>query len=206
MPLQFGITLKEAKAGFFDRKAVIAQMDDVTRLALSKFGAWVMVRARHSIRQRNKISAPGKPPNSHTGLLRNNIVFSYDAATKSVVIGPTKLNKDEGIPRLLEDGGTATRRFIVLPKEQLKKPPRPARKTVPSKKHGPKSRMTKAQRLWWTPSLWGISAKKKPAKFNPYPNTILLYSASAPPRQVTYRPRPYMGPAYNATKRKLYGG
>jgi len=206
MPLQFGITLKEAKAGFFDRKAVIAQMDEVTRLALEKFGAWVMVRARHSIRERNKISAPGKPPNSHTGLLRNNIMFSYDAATKSVVIGPTKLNKDEGIPRLLEDGGTATRRFIVLPKEQLKKPPRPTRNNRRPKWRRKLARAAKAMRSWWTNTLWGASAKKTPAKFNPYPNTILLYSASAPPRQVTYRPRPYMGPAYNATKRKLYGG
>ena len=99
------------KRFFFDRLAVISKVDAATRRVLSKFGAFVWRSAKSSIRKRKKPSAPGKPPRSHTGLLRNFIFFAFDPNRRSVVIGPVRLmNRDGSVPSLLEYGGTARRR------------------------------------------------------------------------------------------------
>jgi len=97
------------KQMFFDRKAVTGALDRATRKVLSKFGAFVRTGARHSIRKRKGVSAPGEPPSSHTGLLRNFIFFGYDRDRRSVVIGPQRLNQKVGdAPHALEHGGTST--------------------------------------------------------------------------------------------------
>jgi hypothetical protein len=100
----------EIKKMFFDRKAVTSRVDRTTRRVLSKFGAFVRTTARHSIRARKKISAPGQPPSSHTGLLKKFIYFGYDPRKESVVIGPVRLSqRGRGeAPHLLEYGGTTT--------------------------------------------------------------------------------------------------
>lgn len=98
------------KRFFFDRLAVLGKVDAATRRVLSKFGAFVWRSAKSSIRKRKKPSAPGKPPSSHTGLLKKFIYFAFDPNRRSVVIGPVRLNRDEGVPPLLEYGGTAKRR------------------------------------------------------------------------------------------------
>jgi hypothetical protein len=98
-------TLEQAKAAFFDRDAIKKAADRGTRRALSKFGAFVRTRARSSIRKRKAISKPGAPPSSHTGTLRKGILFGYDAARKSVVIGPVLLGSQNGAPERLEEGG-----------------------------------------------------------------------------------------------------
>ena len=100
-----GMSVNKAKGLFFDSKAVIRQTDKATRRVLSKFGAFVRTRARSSIRKRKRPSAPGQPPSSHTGLLKRFIYFVLEPSRKSVVIGPTKLNKPGGIPEVLEYGG-----------------------------------------------------------------------------------------------------
>jgi hypothetical protein len=97
--------LAQVKRSFFDRPEVERAVKAGERRALSKFGAFVRRRARSSIRQRKKISEPGKPPSSHSGELRKLIFFAYDASTGSVVIGPLPLNRFTGVPRLLEEGG-----------------------------------------------------------------------------------------------------
>lgn len=108
----FGMRLDRAKSGFFDRALVIGAMDEATRKALSKFGAFVRQRARSSIRNRKKASQPGSPPHGHVGLLKRFILFSFDKINRSVVIGPALLNgrayKDA--PTALEHGGTFQRR------------------------------------------------------------------------------------------------
>jgi hypothetical protein len=105
-----GLTLRQAKGGFFDRPRVMSAVNAAERKVLSRFGAFVRQRARSSIRQRKNPSPPGSPPSSHVGLLRQFILFSWDPARRSVVIGPTKLNgRDNEAPRLLEHGGTAVR-------------------------------------------------------------------------------------------------
>ncbi|HVS73135.1 MAG TPA: hypothetical protein VHQ47_17905 [Phycisphaerae bacterium] len=103
------------KSLFFDRKAIIDKVDAGTRRVLSKFGAFVRTRARSSIRKRKKPSAPGSPPSSHNGMLKDNIFFGYDSSKRSVVTGPTKTNTvhfdGDGqpvsgtVPEVLEEGG-----------------------------------------------------------------------------------------------------
>lgn len=105
MAIPTRISMKKA---FFDRKAVIDALDDAKLKALSKAGAFVRTRSRSSIRKRKGSSIPGRPPSSHTGLLKNNIFFAYDSARNSVIIGPAKLNKPTTAPEVLEHGGTTT--------------------------------------------------------------------------------------------------
>jgi hypothetical protein len=103
--MSFGVRA-DVKKLFFDRKRVVDAVSRAERQKLSKAGAFVRRSARSSIRKRKKISAPGKPPTSHTGLLKRNIFFAYEPNRSSVVIGPVKLNKPSGAPQLLEMGGT----------------------------------------------------------------------------------------------------
>jgi hypothetical protein len=95
---------------FFDKKAVRDKVDRGTRRVLSRFGAFVRRGARSSIRKRKKVSAPGAPPSSHTGLLKKFIYFGYEPSNRSVVIGPVRLSQnDRGqAPELLEYGGSTT--------------------------------------------------------------------------------------------------
>lgn len=104
-----GFKIDQAKGMFFDAPKVVRAVDAATRRVLSKFGAYVRTAARSSIRKRKKASAPGSPPSSHAGYLKQFLYFGYDAAHRSVVIGPARLNKTEGTaPAALEYGGTAT--------------------------------------------------------------------------------------------------
>jgi len=97
------------KQTFFDRKAVRSAVDRTTRRVLSRFGAFVRRAAKSSIRKRKRVSAPGEPPSSHTGLLKKFIFFGYDRPRRSVVIGPQRLNQKIGdAPAALEHGGTST--------------------------------------------------------------------------------------------------
>lgn len=86
-------------------------MDRARVRALSKIGAFIRRSARSSIRKVGKKgtpSNPGQPPKSRTGLLRDFIQFAYDPATKSVVVGPEKLNRPSFAPPTLEYGGSYT--------------------------------------------------------------------------------------------------
>lgn len=100
----------EFKQLFFDRQAVISKVDAASRKVLSKFGAFVRLSAKSSIRKRKKPAPPGSPPSSHTELLKKFIFFGYDTDARSVVIGPTRLNQKGcgEAPPLLEYGGKTT--------------------------------------------------------------------------------------------------
>ena len=99
---------------FFDRPKVANAMDAATRRALSEMGAYIRRTARTSIRKSKKVSLPGKPPRSHSGLLKKGIMFSYDPIQKSVVIGPElipaarRARPDTTVPNVLEYGGGIT--------------------------------------------------------------------------------------------------
>lgn len=94
---------------FFDAPAVLKTVDAGTAKVLSKFGAFVRRTMKSSIRKRRKSSEPGKPPSSHTGLLKQFIFFSFDPRSRSVVIGPEKLNAKIGqVLEALEYGGQTT--------------------------------------------------------------------------------------------------
>lgn len=104
-----GFKIDQAKGMFFDSSKVIRAVDRATRRVLSKFGAYVRTAAKSSIRKRKGASEPGKPPSSHTGLLKRYLYFGYEPDRQSVVIGPARMNVKSGsIPETLEYGGTTT--------------------------------------------------------------------------------------------------
>ena len=105
-----GYRLSQAKGLFFDRAKVTGAVDKGTRRVLSKFGAFVRRSAKSSIRKRKRVSEPGKPPSSHTGLLKRHIYFLYSPERRSVIIGPVLLNSKSDAPYLLEHGDTVTRK------------------------------------------------------------------------------------------------
>ena len=105
-----GFNINQAKGLFFDQAKVGRAMSKAERRVLSKFGAYVRRSARSSIRKRKRVSQPGSPPSSHTGLLKKFIFFLYEPTRRSVIIGPVLLGKGTDAPRLLEHGGSAVRR------------------------------------------------------------------------------------------------
>lgn len=56
-------------------------------------------------------AAPGEPPVSQTGLLRDHVYYSFDQGTRSVVIGPARLNSKTANLRSLEEGGPTVNQF-----------------------------------------------------------------------------------------------
>jgi hypothetical protein len=102
-----GVAVVDIKfSQFFDRAAVIEKVEDGTKSVLAKAGAFVRTRAKSSIRSRKKPATPGTPPSSHTGILKNLILFGYEPATESVVIGPKLFRSANPTgPELLEYGG-----------------------------------------------------------------------------------------------------
>jgi hypothetical protein len=104
----------KVKALFFDRPKVRRAVDRAKRHALSKAGAFIRQRARTSIRKRKGASPPGQPPRSHEGSLRRLVLFGFDRASDSVVVGPARLNRPGAAPSTLEFGGrtTVTRRRV----------------------------------------------------------------------------------------------
>lgn len=116
MSTSFRITYRMTRF-FFDRQAVISRVDNLRLRALRFLGGRTRLIARRSIRRRGKRTPPapaGSPPYSRTGKLREGILFAFDPANKSVVIGPVILNQVfllQGrpvrgtVPQVLEEGG-----------------------------------------------------------------------------------------------------
>lgn len=155
---------------FFDRPAVVAATDPATRRALSKAGAFIRRDARSNTRKAKKTSQPGESPRGKTGLLRKNIFFSYDPASRSVLVGPARLNGTDGeVPRLLEEGGEVERRFFLIAEDG-----------------GPAE--TDA----------GTRRRNRNARGR-FTNVRVRSSRKAKPRRVRYEPRPYMQPAFAKT-------
>ena len=132
--------LFKVKAAFFDKKGVADGLDAGTRKQLTKFGAFVRRRAKSSLKYKNGPAAPGKPPHVHRSAsfkrkkgkpgkkqqpvspLRELVFFSYDKASKSVVIGPAIGGSRTGAPRSLEEGGSARidgRTVVIRPRPTM---------------------------------------------------------------------------------------
>lgn len=95
---------------FFDRPQVIKRLMEKERKALSGTGAFAMTLVRRSMRSGGKSgisSKPGDPPRYHTKLLRDGILFAYDSAKNSVVVGPRKINgtAHRDTAKILQYGG-----------------------------------------------------------------------------------------------------
>ncbi len=85
------------KSQFFDRQVVIDAVGRASAQALAKAGAFIRTGARSSMKRRKASAPPGMPPSVHApsgafASLRN-ILFAFDPATKSMVIGPVALNQ-----------------------------------------------------------------------------------------------------------------
>jgi hypothetical protein len=93
------------KRMFFDRDPVLKAIDAANRRVLSKIGAFVRTRAQTSMKRRRASAKPNQPPSAHGNpLLKKLLYFAFDAATKSVVVGPVRSRKGV-VPHLMEYGG-----------------------------------------------------------------------------------------------------
>ena len=115
-------------SGFFDRDAVLKAVKAADRKILNDTGRKIRSTAQKSIKYADGVSSPGSPPHGHktrkitrtsksTGktrtrsvsFLREFLYYKYDFATRSVVVGPEKLNStvDSSALRSLEEGGVS---------------------------------------------------------------------------------------------------
>jgi hypothetical protein len=96
---------------YFEGTKVIDRVRTGEVKALTKESAEVRKNARRSIRKRKRASAPGMPPSSHIGRLKNLIYFAIERNRQvGAVIGPTLWGNPRGsdtVPHILEYGGTA---------------------------------------------------------------------------------------------------
>jgi hypothetical protein len=119
------LKLSEAKRMFFDRPAIEDAVGKATAAAMRRGGTIIMRRARRLIKsalvmQRGRVapgekrkvkavrvSKPGDPPFSRTGLLRDNILFVAERSggSWSVKVGPILISRPTGAPDTLEFGG-----------------------------------------------------------------------------------------------------
>ncbi len=119
-PIQLKFDFKAGNYGmFFDRVFTKVERQQVRNL--EKLAAWIRLVAIRSIKDSPKrastrakfiqgtrgeiYSQPGQPPLNKIGLLRQFIYYGYDTTTKSIVVGPQRLNKGSGAPAALEHGG-----------------------------------------------------------------------------------------------------
>lgn len=103
----------KAKVKYTPSPVVVKRSQDAAEAIGKRFGSFVRSTAQRSIRKPNKAghpSPPGKPPRDKTGTLKRNILFAYDSASRSVVIGPRLLGDvaSRDAPEALEKGGTST--------------------------------------------------------------------------------------------------
>jgi hypothetical protein len=72
----------------FDGKKVMAAAKRANITNLGHAGAAIRLQARHSIRKAKGPSAPGTPPHTRKGRIRNAIKYALTPGKQSVVIGP----------------------------------------------------------------------------------------------------------------------
>jgi hypothetical protein len=171
------------KESFFDRPKVIAALKKAKRKVLSKAGAFVRRRARSSLKKPGKrkagmASAPGRPPSNHTsGHSLKTILFAFDTASSSMVVGPVQFNSlnptvssvQTTAPGLHERGELATIREY---------------RYIPLAANSDSGK--------WFPA-------KKTGKYKPRPG----FSLEERRRRVKYPKRPFMQPALEAEAPKF---
>jgi hypothetical protein len=72
----------------FDGRKVSSAARKGSITSLGHAGAAIRLQARHSIRKSPKPSAPGTPPHTRRGRIRNAIKYAVINAVPSVLIGP----------------------------------------------------------------------------------------------------------------------
>lgn len=108
---------------WFDDARVIRMMNRKERIALNRFGSTVRKHAQYSMKTQKGSAPPGEPPYAHgRKLLKRLLFYSFEPTTKSVIVGPVRLNetKDFHVPLVLEEGGRGyqkTRNGRVIPRQ-----------------------------------------------------------------------------------------
>ncbi len=105
----------KAHGYFFDRAKVQRAMHKDNLKRLSKIGAYIRRRARHSLVRRKAISMPGRTPSVRSRdsfQTLKNILFAASPTWESVIVGPVAIpsmalkNSNRGtVPALMELGG-----------------------------------------------------------------------------------------------------
>jgi len=110
-----GMRLSQVKGLFFSNPRVEKAVDELTYHYLRYAGGYIRKVARSSMEKAEGPSPPGRPPHRHAGLLHRFLYFAFDPANRSVVVGPTLINRRSPygrvtVPELLEYGGTVKRK------------------------------------------------------------------------------------------------
>ena len=101
-----GFRIGKLRSLGLDTKKIERSARQAEARTLKRFGYRVRRAARQSIRKRKKTSQAGQAPSSHAGLLKRFILYAYERARRSVVIGPKRLGGKRGqAPEALEHGG-----------------------------------------------------------------------------------------------------
>jgi hypothetical protein len=190
-----GMKIDAVKGLFFDKPAVIGAMERATVRVFNRFGAYVRLTARRSIRKigkKGKASLPGQPPKSRTGLLREHIYYVYDKNTRSVVIGAALLNRSTWAQKTLEGGGTIRQKN---PRRRFRKIGDGGEIRVNEGKPSRTMKLAEESEVNYT--LLTIQAQADRAN-------RLNEELYGPAELVwTIAPRPYMAPAFETAKEKL---
>lgn len=100
-----------------DTPRVMSALSKGENRTLFKAGGFLRKTARSLIRRRKKISAPGQPPSTQTGYLKEAIRFDVEKNRRTVVIGPVPLNRSNDQHQLpattLEFGGRVASRITT---------------------------------------------------------------------------------------------
>ena len=202
MAVGFGLRM-QAKNLFFDRAMVRREVGKWNAAALSKAGSFIRRRARSSLRRRKKPSAPGTPPSVHSSsavATLKAILFAYDRANMSVVVGPIRLNQKHFLgPQLISGTVPSTHEFggEVGIREKLENIA--PQVNASRRKGGPRRALTERQKqamiarkgtsaqTYIAGTKWIRQGRRKPLQGQPVRVRLANYPA-----------RPFMGPALAA--------
>lgn len=74
----------------FDDRRILIAVRSGNNVALRRAGAYIRKAARNRVTTSEKASAPGSPPNTRQGQLKQSLLFGVDSRRESVVIGPAE--------------------------------------------------------------------------------------------------------------------
>lgn len=74
----------------FDERRILVAVQRGGNAALRRAGAYIRKAARNKVSASDKASAPGTPPHTRVGLLKNSLLFGVEKKRQSVVIGPAE--------------------------------------------------------------------------------------------------------------------
>ncbi|WP_176014456.1 hypothetical protein [Victivallis sp. Marseille-Q1083] len=72
----------------FAERWILLAVQRGNNTALCRAGAYIRKAARNQVSTSEHASAPGAPPNTRRGLLKNSLLFGVEKKRQSVVIGP----------------------------------------------------------------------------------------------------------------------